>query len=166
MYYECPLCKSENIQKSSLTHVSGISQTKGFGIGAGMSGGSLERIGLGFGVGKATNQTLLSKMTTPPKISSPIGPAIGVFLLIFLPCIVLCMFIIILADSIDNMNVRQFFLNGSFLMILLLIILSLSFWGAYKIYHKIDSKNNDIIAEYYNQYICLRCGNIFWLGQP
>jgi len=165
MSYTCPSCKSDNIQKATMTHVSGISKTKGIGIGVGMTGGPLGGLGGGIGVGKATNQTMLSQMTTPPKISSPIGPASGKFLLIFLPSAFLGMLlVVILADSFENMIVRQIFAIISTTLIFL-FILFLSVRGAYKAFRKAKSENDEIITAYNEQYICLRCGSVFRLRQ-
>ena len=155
MDYICPSCKSENIQKATLTHVSGISKTKGVGIGVGMSGGPLGGLGGGIGVGKATNQTMLSQMTTPPKISSPLSRAFTIWLLILFVGFI---FMSLISDLI--------FTSAILIGLSFVIVIFLSFGGAYKAYCKQDLKNKEMTTAYNEQYICLRCGNVFRITQP
>jgi|GEM_PF-1685433 ABC-type sugar transport system permease subunit len=169
MSYTCPSCKSENIQKSTMTHVSGISKTKGVGIGVGMSGGPLGGLGAGIGVGKATNQTMLSQMTTAPKISSPIVHALTTWILLLIASILFFFAIGIgIAVVLDSTNMGE--IPVSIVRVLfglsVIIVIVFSFWGAYKAYRKHDLKNKETMTAYDEQYICLRCGNVFRITQP
>lgn len=160
MSYICPSCKSENIQKATMTHVSGISKTKGIGIGVGMSGGPLGGLGGGIGVGKATNQTMLSQMTTPPKISSPFFRAFIIwFLILFVGFIFIGLVIDLILKTGDT-------IAAILIGLLFVIVIFLSFGGAYKAYRKQDLKNKETMTAYSEQYICLRCGNVFRITQP
>jgi hypothetical protein len=140
----CPSCKSENIQKLSLTYMSGASKTKGVGIGAGMGGG------VGLGVGLASNQTLLSTMVAPPQISSPLWGALGVWVGIFM---------------IGSIIVMGLFPDSLINFVLMIALLIASFWSASKVYHRIAVSNKAKTEEYGKKYICLRCSNIFELAQ-
>ncbi len=162
MDYICPSCKSENIQKATMTHVSGISKTKGVGIGVGMSGGPLGGLGGGIGVGKATNQTMLSQMTKPPKIYSPLSRAFTIwFLILFVGFIFSGMILDLIATSKLGDTISAILIG-----LLYVILIFLSFYGAYKVYRKQDLKNKEMITAYDEQYICLRCGNVFRITQP
>ena len=138
----CASCKSENIQKLSLAYMSGSSKTQGVGLGVGMGGG------VGLGVGTGTNQTLLSSMVAPPKITSPLVGAVGIWI------------VIIMLSSIFP----AVFPERSFTVIPTLILFILSFWGSFKFYRYLPAKNKTLMEEYNKKYICLRCGNIFALN--
>ena len=119
----CPSCKSENIQKLSLTYMSGASKTKGVGIGAGMGGG------VGLGVGLASNQTLLSTMVAPPQISSPFAMPLVIWHLgIFMTGSIIANWFEISTDSLIH-----------FALMTALLIASL--WSASKFYHRIAVSN-------------------------
>jgi hypothetical protein len=142
---ECASCKSENIQKLSVAYMAGASKTKGIGAGLGMGGG----VGLGVGVG--TNQTLLSRLVAPPKISSSSMNAFSAWILI---------------NAVGLFLLTAIAKSGpseSVIMALAFMIFAASCWFAYKAYRKYEAINKVILDEYNKKYICLRCGNIFAL---
>jgi hypothetical protein len=138
----CASCKSENIQKLSLAYMAGASKTQGVGLGVGMGGS------VGLGVGTGTNQTLLSSMVAPPKITSPLMGAIGIW-------IVIMMLSSIFSAAAPESNLSVIFS---------LVVIIFSFWGSFKFYRYLSAKNNALMEEYNKKYICLRCGNIFALN--
>jgi hypothetical protein len=139
----CASCKSENIQKLALAYMSGSSQTKGVGLGVGIGGS----IGLGAGMG--TNQTLLSNMVAPPKITSPFVGALGIWFLAFF------IYTALAVSMPQNMNILS--------SLLVVIAFVATFWPPIKFYRYLTAKNKTLMEEYNKKYICLRCGNIFKL---
>jgi len=72
---------------------------------------------------------------------------------------------VLISEQIESLSVRKI-VSDLFFYPLFLGIIIFGFWSAYKVYINHDSKNKETITAYNEQYICLRCGNVFRLPQP
>lgn len=84
MNYNCPTCKSDNIQRLSVIFTGGISNinTTNTGVGLGLGRGGIG-VGLGSGKTRGVSQTAASSNAAPPTRSRYIKPLLYIFLAYF-----------------------------------------------------------------------------------
>lgn len=144
MDYNCPKCKSENIQKLEITYKTGKSGLSGSSSSVGVAASS-SGVGVGItgGTFSGTQQTDLSQMVAPPKLKKKRPGCILTFSLL---------------------SGFAYILIGSTALLIGLVIIAIGIY--YYIYG--TRYNNNEYAEYADKlrvwersYICLRCGQIF-----
>lgn len=133
--YKCPSCKSENIQKFAIIHLTGTSDSSLGGEGIGIS---RRGIGIGLGAGSGKSQSGLAALTSPPKQRSAIGMAGMVFAI---PSILIC-----------------FLTTNEIIVFLTFLICSVP---AYFVGKNISKSNKEEMKKYERSFLCLRCGATF-----
>jgi len=157
MNYECPNCKSENIQKLLVAHIAGKSKTKSSGIGFGIGhSGFGNSFGVGVGVGKAENQTLLSQTLSPPKPVASVIKSIVILIAVFFAAFPILLLL-------GEWAFKE--LPRAAVWAILIVSSGLAIFVAIEEWDR-DSKNDHKnLNGYRESYICLRCGKIFRLQE-
>lgn len=139
MPLECPVCHSQNVQKLTMVHASGIS--KGTGVGVGMAGGHL-----GVGVGLSTTQTELSRIAAPPKMQT--GQRGGLIA------------VGVLAIAVSLIVLFSAGANGLFWIFLLGGIVSIA-WSQTEFIANWDRDANTLQELHSKTFMCHACGHLF-----
>ncbi|WP_119055319.1 DUF4199 domain-containing protein [Acinetobacter colistiniresistens] len=144
----CPSCGSNNTKTQQLVWMSGSRRGKsGFG---GVSISNRGRITVGGGRGRSSSQSNLAASCAPPKRGMTLRTksalvAFGVFVVIFM------ILINIFPDYIFNSE-------SFFGKLLFLSAIVASVFAARKYYVNNKGNENNLLQEYANSWICLKCG--------
>lgn len=142
--FVCPHCHSDNVQSFEMAYRGGVSTSTGSSIGIGYSGG-------GFGIGTSTSSGVsvsnLSQSVAPPQKQ-------GYIKNIILGILAVCVLQVVCQAIIGRV------FGG--------LISWVAFAGMiYWIYKEVYCWNRDVyprlLEEWYNSYICLKCGYRFIL---
>lgn len=152
---KCGNCSSEDSSKVSHLYSASTkittSKTKGGGIGISSFGS------IGVGIGKAstngTVQTVLAQQLTPPQKPSSKGLAINISIAFFI------IHVAIIAPAIERITGT---VSGGFSTLILLGGIGyIIYWASNKNKAKL-AQYEASLAEWNKQWICNRCGNIFY----
>jgi TonB family protein len=157
MIFQCPVCKSENVQRLPIAYESGLatlnstfdstmnSKSSGGGIGIGISRGNVTpMIGIGrgkthgtsHGTSQGISQTALSRRVSPPEPCSIKGAGI-------------IWVLIMLMSFLVDQPLRSWIVGVSGIILAAGVI-----WHGWTVYAPAKSRWD-------SSFICLRCGNVF-----